>query len=128
MENFFVFGGIALCLFSLWAIGRNDWLRLTSLSRKVTATVVGHRSSWDDGSKSYAAVYRFSAEGKEHETVDAVYSGKPYPPEGAMVELTYPIGRPDLARKPRPLMWLGVYGVLLFLLGMLSAKAMGWLD
>ena len=127
MEAFFVWGGIALCLFSLWAIARHDWLRLTSPSRTVTARVICHRSSWNDGSKSYAAVYRFSAEGAEHETVDAVYSGAPYPPEGTSVAMTYPMGRPDLARKPRPLLWLGVYCVLLFLLGMMTAKAMGWL-
>ncbi|MDE2595396.1 MAG: hypothetical protein KGL44_00815 [Sphingomonadales bacterium] len=127
MEYYFVYGGIALCLFSLWAIGRHDWLRLSSLSRSVTARVTGHREHYDDGARNWAAIYRFSAEGSEHEVIDSVYGSTRSPPEGTEVRLTFPVGHPELARPPRPLMWLGVYGVLLFLLGMLTAKAMGWL-
>lgn len=77
---------------------------------------------------SFAAIYAFRDELGEHEVTDPVYSPQPIPAAGAMVELTYPAGRPDLARPPRLLMWLGVYATILFMLGVVSAKLVGWLD
>ena len=41
--------------------------------------------------------------------------------------LAYPVGRPDLARPPRPLLWLFVYGFLIVSLGLLIAKLLGLL-
>ena len=128
MENFFIWAGIALCLFSLWAIARHDWLRLTRPSRRVMARVTGHRSDWSDGSKSYAAIFAFSDESGSHEVIDPVYSGSPSPDLGTLRELAYPDGRPDLARPPRPLMWVVVYGFLLVLPLVLLAQWMGWID
>jgi hypothetical protein len=127
MELYFLLAGQALCLFSLWAIARFDWVRLTRPSRRVGAVVTGHRSSWSDGDKSYAAIYRFALGSTEHDVTDAVYGSSPKPPLGTRVELVHPEGRPDLARVPRPLMWLVVYGVLVGLDAVLLAKMMGWL-
>ena len=127
MEAWFLFGGMALCLFSLWVIARKDWVRLRSMTRTAQAEVIGHRISRDNDGTSYAAQFRFSAEGKVHEVTDAVLSSRPQPPVGTKVTLSYPFGRPDLARIPRPWTWLFVYGTLLFMLGMLAAKTLGWL-
>ena len=117
--------GTALCLFSLWAIARYDWLRLVRPSRRVTGVVTGHRSSWDDNSKTYAAIYRFRDESGEHEVIDAVYRPARQPELGAIRELAYPQGHPELARPPRLWLWGGVYLLLLGLLGILVAKALG---
>ena len=127
MEAWFLTAGIAMCLVSLCAIGRNDWVRLGAISRQVEAEVIGHKITRDNDGTSYAAVLRFDAEGRSHEVVDQALSVRPEPPVGTRVTLTYPFGRPDLARIPRPWTWLFVYAVLLFMLGILIAKAMGWL-
>jgi hypothetical protein len=128
MEIYFLWAGMALSLFSLWALARFDWLRLTRPSRRVMGRVTGHRSGWDDGSKNYAAIYSFSDERGVHEVIDAVYSGSPRPPVGTLRELSYPEGHPELARPPRLAMWLAVYITLLAMGGMLFAKWKGWLQ
>ncbi|WP_298190920.1 DUF3592 domain-containing protein [Novosphingobium sp.] len=127
MELYFLLAGQALCLFSLWAIARYDWVRLTRPAVRVDAEVTGYRSTWNEGARSYAPVYRFTSEGGEHEVVEAVYSGAQKPDLGTVVALRHPAGRPDLAHVPRPLMWLAVYGLLVFMDGMLLAKMMGWI-
>ena len=128
VEHYFLWGSIALCIFSLWAIARHDWLRLTRPSRLVLARVTGQRSSTSDGSINYAPIFRFTAEGTEHEVIDAVYGARPKPPVGTVIELSHPVGHPQLARPPRLLMWLSVYAFLLFMLAILLAKLLGWLD
>lgn len=127
MEAWFLGAGIALCLFSLWVLVRKDWVRLRSITRTVEAEVIGHRVDRDSDGTSYAALLRFSAEGRTHEVPDAVLHPRPEPPVGTRVTLHYPFGRPELARIPRPWTWLFVYGVLLFLLAMLVGRSLGWL-
>ncbi|MBS0481852.1 MAG: hypothetical protein JSR96_06790 [Proteobacteria bacterium] len=113
---------VGLCLFLM---ARPDWIRLQTMSRRVTARVTGHRSQIHNNVRSYAAIYAFDAEGQRHEVTDQVYGGREYPPVGTQVTLSYPVGRPDLARPPRPLMWLLVYGALLTMLALLIARLMG---
>ncbi|MEQ1639877.1 MAG: DUF3592 domain-containing protein [Novosphingobium sp.] len=127
-EGYFIYAGLALALFGLAAMIRHDWLRLTRPARRVLAQVLRHESSFQDGGMSFAAVYGFRSEDGELEVTDAVYGPQPSPAVGDMVELAYPDGRPDLARPPRLLTWLGVYATLLFMLGMLIAKLLGWFD
>lgn len=124
-ERFFLSLGIALCLFSLWAIGRHDLLRLIRPTRRGIARVAGHRTGWDEGHRNYAAIYAFSDEGGDHEVTDPVYAPAPRPPVGSMVELAWPEGRPDLARPPRPVMWALVYLCLAGTAGLLGAKWLG---
>jgi len=128
MELFLLFAGQALCLFSLWKLARRDLVRLTRPAVRVDGVVTGYRSTWSDGSSSYAPVYRFTSEGAEHEVVEAVYSSGQQLPLGTVVALKYPAGRPDLAQVPRPLMWLTVYALLAGLEAVLLAKTMGWLQ
>ena len=127
MKQWLLGGGMALCLFSLWAIGRHDWLRLTRPTRRAIAEVTGHRTGWSDGRRTYAALYRFTAEDGVHEVTDPVFTSSPRPPVGTMRELAYPEGYPELARPPRLLMWAAVYLLLIGLLGILLARATGWL-
>lgn len=127
MKLYFLIAGQALCLFSLWVLARRDWVRLTRPALRVEAEVTGYRSTWNEGARSYAPVYRFASEGAEHEVVEAVYSGAQYPPLGTMVALSHPAGRPDLAQVPRPLMWLAVYALLAVMEAVLLAKMMGWI-
>lgn len=127
MEAWFLGAGMVLCLFCLIMLIRRDWVRLTRISRTIEAEVIGHRIVRDSEGTGYAAIYRFSAEGESHEVKDEVLSNRALPPVGAKANLTYPLGRPDLAHVPRPWVWLTVYGLLLLLLGILVAKAMGWL-
>jgi hypothetical protein len=128
MESYVLIAGQALCLFSLWVLARRDWVRLTRPARRVEAVVTGYRSTWNEGSRSYAPVYHFTSESAEHEVVEAVYSGAQKRPLGTVVSLSHPAGRPDLAQVPRPLMWLTVYALLAFMEAVLLAKMMGWLE
>lgn len=106
---------------------RSDLPRWRSRSQTALGEVIGHRSSFHDNARSFAPIYRFAADGAEHEVTDQVYSAQPEPPVGTLVQLSYPEGRPDLARLPRPALWLFVYGVLLVGLVILIARAADWL-
>jgi len=127
MERVFLWAGIALCVVSLWAVARRDWVRVTRPSRAVRAEVVGHLKNESDGAETWAARMRFSAEGAEHEVVDEVYSARRQPPVGAAVTLRYPLGHPPLARLPRPWTWGFVYAALLGLLAVLAGRLAGWI-
>ena len=127
METAIIYVAMAFVALCLWLVARNDLQRLKGPSRQVPGEVVGHHCSFHDNVRSYAPVYRFSAEGGTQEVTDQVYSGRPHPPLGTRVQLTYPQGRPDLARVPRPLLWAGVYLLLIGLLAVLVAKQAGWL-
>lgn len=122
MKDYFLFGGMALALFSLWVLIRRDWVRLFSPSCRVAAQVVDHQQSYSDGALCFAAVYRFTADGAEHQVIDQVFGSTRKPPVGSKVVLAYPAGRPDLARPPRVLMWIAVYAVILFMLCVLVAS------
>lgn len=113
METVIAWVALAFVSIVLVLVLRSDLPRWRGSARTVQGEVVGHRSSLDDNSRSYAVIYRFSAEGAAHEVVDQVYVGSRHPPVGTQVSLSYPPGRPDLARVPRPLMWLGVYAFLI---------------
>jgi hypothetical protein len=116
-----------LCVFSLWALIRHDRLRLGAPSREARAVVVGYTQGWSDGQPNYAARLRFDAEGATHDVTDQIYRSIRKPPEGTAVIVRYPEGRPDLARIPRPLMWLAVYGAILLMTGLLLARLLGWI-
>jgi hypothetical protein len=104
VRDWFIWGGVALCLFSLWVIARRDWIRLTRPSRQVQARVTGHRLVTDSDGPTYAACFTFEAEGGRQ----LAHSDRRMQ-EGEAVTLFYPEGRPDLARLPRPLMWAAAY-------------------
>ena len=127
MEDVILYVAMAFVALCLWLVGRGDLVRLNGLSRQVPAEVVGHRCQYHNNIRSYAPIYRFSAEGGTHEVIDQVYSGAQKPPVGTRLQLTYPQGRPDLARVPRPWLWAGVYLVLIWMLGLIVAKKLGWL-
>lgn len=129
MDRWIVLAGIALVVFSLAILIRRDWLRLTFPSRQVIAEVIDHHQSRDPDSHrlNYAAIYRFDDETGDHQVTDAVCSLKPEPSLGTLVELTYPDGHPDLARKSRPLTWVMVYLALVAMLSVLVGKLLGWL-
>jgi hypothetical protein len=127
METYLLWASLALCLFSLWAILRHDWLRLTRPVRRSRGTVVGHSRGHDDGAATYSARIRFAAEDGEHEVIDPMLAPTPHLPLGTMVEVAWPAGRPDLARPPRPLLWALCYAVLLGLTTIVAARLAGWL-
>lgn len=131
MERFILIAGIALCLFSLWALARHDWLRLTRPMRRITAEVIGHRTSRDLDDRfitRHAAIYRFCDESGEHEVVDPVYSAKAEPSVGTRRELAYPAGHPELARPPRAALWAALYLFLIVLGGLLAGKLLGFVE
>lgn len=127
MVTYLLWGGILLSLFCLWALARHDWLRLTRPSRRVESEVTGHRKHSDADGDSYAALYRFTADGAVHEVTDSVYASSRKPPVGTRRRLSYPEGRPDLARPSRPVLWAGTYALFIGMGGLLLAKATGWL-
>jgi hypothetical protein len=127
METAILSAGLFLCLACLWLLGRRDWLRLTRPRRRATGRVTGHRVSHDDGT-SYSAIYAFTDESGRHEVIDAVYEPTPRPPVGTMLELVYPEGRPDLARPPRPFLWLFVYAVCGGCAAAIIARMLGYIS
>ena len=124
-ESWFIGAALALCLFALAALLRRDLPRLGRPTRKVTARVTGHRTGIEDDRRHYAEIYAFSDETGRHEVTDQVLSPRPQPRLGAVVELTYPAGRPDLARPPRPWTWLLVYAALAYGTAVLVLRALG---
>ena len=113
---------------TLLLVGRDDWRRLRGQDRRVLAQVVRYRSTLDSDNKSYAAIYRFTDDrGDAQEVQDELYSAKPHPEVGTVVELHYPAGRPDLARQARPGIRLLVYATLISFLAILVALLNGWI-
>jgi hypothetical protein len=127
MECYLLLAGIALCLFSLWAIARHDWLRLTRPTERGMGKVIGHRAGWDEGQRCYSAIYEFTDPAGRHEVIDQIYAPAPRPPLGSQVDLVWPQGRPDLARPPRPLLWALCYALLAGCAALLGAKLFGLL-
>lgn len=127
MDAFFSWLGIALLGIVFAATLWRERLRILRPSVRVQAEVIGHRSGLSDGDMDYAAIYRFTADGVEHEVVDGIYTAIKRPDVGTSVTLHYPQGRPDLARPPRVAFWIMVYGLLAGMAALLLAKLMGWL-
>lgn len=125
MEAAITWIAIVFVVMILVMLVRRDWIRLQGMNRSVTAEVIDHRSQLHDNARSFAAIYRFEAEGTRHEVTDEVYSTTRQPPVGTRKELHFPVGRPDLARRSRPFMWLFVYATLVLMLTILILKASG---
>ena len=125
MERVALYVMLVFVGFCLVAVARRDWVRLTRPTRCVDGAVVGHRERVTVDGRSYAAIYAFAADGGEHRVVDAVYSGAPRPAVGVHRMLAFPDGHPELARPPRPVLTLLIYGVLVGGLGAIVAALMG---
>jgi uncharacterized membrane protein YccC len=126
METFASWFGIAIGVFALWALARHDWLRLTRKSQTVTAEIVDHHETRDEGRPMFAPIYRFLENGRSYDVVDAVLKNRRTPPIGTKRILVFPQGHPELARPPRWLMWIAVYLFLAIAIGMLAAHLLGW--
>src|SRR4051812_24693033 len=105
MEAFVIVIGLALIGFSLWAIARHDWLRLTRRSHRAAGGVTGRWIARDGDGNNFSVIYAFQTEAGEHTVQDAVQQHTPEPQVGTMRELRYPEGHPELARPPRALLW-----------------------
>jgi hypothetical protein len=125
MESIVIVIGLALVGFSLLAIARYDWMRLTRRSCRATGHVTGHRITRDGDGSHFSAIYSFQTEAGLHSVEDAVQRLTPEPPVGTTRKLTYPEGHPNLARPPRALLWLAVNSCLVGLACILVAKAAG---
>lgn len=128
MERVILSTALIFCGWCLWLLLRHDWLRWTRPMREAQAIVVGQRTGWSDSRRAYAARLQFQAEGRQHEVIDQLYGSKPAMADGARCRVMWPDGRPDLARIPRPWMWTGVYGILLYLAIILVGRLTGFID
>ncbi len=124
---FFLYLGIAFVAVVLFFLLREDWPLLRH-GRRTKGGVFDHRRTMDEGSWSYALMVRFTGEnGEAIEITDGVYSPSPQPAIGAEVELVYPVGAPQKARVRRPLLRALIYVVIVFMLAILIARALGCL-
>jgi hypothetical protein len=107
----------------------NDRLRLLRPSVRVEGEVIGHRTGMSDGDTDYAAIYRFTAGGAQHEVADGIYTALKRPAVGTVRTLHYPQGRPDLARPPRLAYWILVYALLAGMAAALfcEGSGLGWI-
>ena len=116
-----IFLGVVLAILIV-----EDWQHLSKPSRRVTATVVGYRSDIDEGARRFTPRLSFTDEtGQPVEVLDKLYSPSRAPAEGSPIDLVYPIGRPEMARVPRPWMRSLIYVFLGFLLVMVALRVMG---
>jgi hypothetical protein len=127
VETYLIWTLISVCLITLAAVGRLDWLRLTGPRRRVMARVIGHRPHVEGSTNRFAALFSFTDESGVHEVVDSLYIKSKRPAVGTLRELVYPEGRPDLARAPRWWALAATYTVLLVIPAMLFGKWMGWM-
>lgn len=79
METIIIWVAIVFVGGCIFLMARTDWPRLRGDSRSVTAEVVGHRSLYHDGGRSYAPIYHFLADDAQHEVIDQVYVGTQQP-------------------------------------------------
>jgi hypothetical protein len=117
-----VLAGLALCLFCLGVLLWRDWPWLTRPPKRVQAIVTDHKPSNDEGVTGYTAIFSFQFEGAPYEVLDLVTRSTPHFDVGSTVGLTYPYGRPDLARVPRPWLWGAIYAGLLGITALLLGK------
>jgi len=127
MEAAFNWLAIALLGIVLAAMLWNDRLRLLRPSLRVQGEVIGHRSGVSDGDTDYAAIYRFTEGGVQHDVIDGLYTAIKRPDVGPIRALHDPQGRPDLGRPPRLAFWIMVYGLIFGMAALLVAKMLGWL-
>jgi hypothetical protein len=127
METTLTWLGIALLFFAVIAMLWHDRLRILRPSVRVEGEVIGHRTGVSDGDADYAAIYRFTAGGVQHEVADGIYTAMKRPAVGTFCTLHYPKGRPDLARPPRLAYWIMVYALLAGMAVALLAKVQGWI-
>ncbi len=126
MDHVFIWSGIVLTSFALGVMARDDWLHALLARCRVTGEVSGYRSQRDEGSISYAAIYRFTtADGRRIEVLDSVLQPTQTPPLGATVALVHPLGHPEKARRPRPVLRLVIYIVIGAVLALLVLRLTG---
>jgi hypothetical protein len=120
---------IALTVFCLAVLMREDWYHIAHPRRRVDATVVGHHRRVDDGSEAFAPVLQFKDDNQATvEVIDAVYSPTPTAAIGSVRKLEYPLGHPDKARIRRPVMRIVGYVAVLALLAMLVLRLNNWIS
>lgn len=135
MDSLAYLAVLVLCLAALWYLVERIRARPGKGWSNVTAEVAGHVSALDnvesgDGSISrqetvYAAVYRFSHDGREFQVTDNVAREKPTPAVGSRVELLFPNGQPEKAQPPRKWLMIVLAGVLVVFSILLLMAAIG---
>ncbi len=125
MDDIFTWIGLAIIGLTSAGVLWQDRERFMRPSVQVQGEVIGHHESVSDGDDVYAAIYRFTADGVEHESVDSFYTATKRQAVGTIRELRFPQGRPDLARPPRTAFWAMVYALLAGMAALLAAKLLG---
>jgi Protein of unknown function (DUF3592) len=126
MHGFFVFlafgllGGVST--FLVW----QDYLLFRRPRIRTTGTVIGHRTSEDDGSTFYCSRILFADQyGKPHEFTDSYGRAVPKPDIGTEIAVIYPRDDPRHARVPRPVLRLILYCFLFGMAALLIANEIG---
>ncbi len=128
MATAFLWISLALVVFTTVILLREDWKFLRLGRAHVRATVSGHKRSLDEGHENFAAQFRFATDhGETIQITDAVLQNTAEPPVGTTVDLVYPNGRPDLARRPRPFLRSMIYVTLLAMNAILAARLANFL-
>ena len=128
MERVIIWTALVSSGLCLWLLLRHDWLRWTRPMCEAEAEVIGQRMTWSDSTRTYAARLRFEVDGQVYDVTDQLYGSKAAIAVGTRCRIMWPQGRPDLARIPRPWMWVGVYAVLLYVAGIMAGKLCGYIQ
>lgn len=97
--------------------------------RRVQGEVVGHRSSYDEGARTYVARVAYVDHfGQRHEIEDSRGSAREQPSVGTTMPVDYPESHPGKGRVPHPAIRAIVYGFLITASAALSAKMIGWVQ
>ncbi|MFD1189085.1 hypothetical protein [Phenylobacterium conjunctum] len=95
--------GLLICLFVLGSFLRTE-RRRTGPKASVIGTVIGRATSREDGVETSAAIIRYAVNDNVFEITDEIWQPWPTSKVGVRVRLLYPIGRPQDAYRPRPLL------------------------
>lgn len=95
--------GLLICLFMLVSSIRNE-RRRAGPKASVIGTVIGRATSREDGVETSAAIIRYESDGTVFEIADEIWQPGRSPKVGVRVRLLYPVGRPQDAYRPRPIL------------------------
>ncbi len=126
--TFILWLSIGLTGVCLWLLLCEDWWRWTRARRRVAATVIDHRRQIEDGGVVFRPELRFvSDDGRRIEFFDMILNATATPPVGTVVEVVYPVGLPEKAWVPRPVLRAIIHLFVLGLLAILLARVCGFL-
>ncbi len=108
--------------YALWIVGMPDFLRVAKGTVHVRSRVSRHMP----GPDGFVPIFAFHHDGRSCEVPGPVASATPTPAVGTGQLLSFPAGRPELARVPAPFARSLLYCLFAAWLGFFTDLAFNW--